>query len=368
MPSNSTKTNSFGSSSRRKANSIPKAKPLVASRPAQSYLVVDATLPSHIINNCSLFTTYMPGRKVHRTAFGHDIIIEGTRDAHIWVFAAGQYICFRMRNCWHVPSLPHNFLSWTTITSSGHQVMITARTPRIPFPNNRRLAEPRLPKYVPLTKIDGYWVLRFEIPAQGSISSQLLSTTTRIAAQDAISLYAFTYQPFAALSLPVHTNPSPLASEAMAAAGANGHTNVMSNTSTGDGLHGGANGLVGDVLKNDVLFTSHGGAGDQITMPVVMTLADILNGDAKDQAATPCKGPNDLVKTDSSYGPLATLNSSLYSFDPDLEDSEAGTGSFPLHLFTFYTHHHFPLACTCTSESSFIFIYFESLFSIVFFL
>jgi hypothetical protein len=50
-----------------------------------------------------------------------------------------------------------------------HQVMITARAPRILFSNNRRLAEPRLPKCVPLTKVDGprYWVLKFEIPAQG---------------------------------------------------------------------------------------------------------------------------------------------------------------------------------------------------------
>ena len=202
MPSKSTKSKASGSSSHHKANSIPKANPLAASRPAQSYVVIDATLPSHIINNHSLFTTYIPGRKIHRTAFGHNIMIEGTGDVHIRVLAAGQYICFRMRNCWHVPSSPHHFLSCAVVASSGYQVMIAARTPRMLFPNHRRLAEPRLPKYVPLTKIDGYWALNFEIPAPESISSQLLSTTSQTTAQDPISqaLHASTSRPFAGLT------------------------------------------------------------------------------------------------------------------------------------------------------------------------
>ena len=80
--------------------------------------------------------------------------------------------------------------------------MITARTPRILFPNSRRLAEPRLPKYVPLTKVDGCWVLKFEIPAQGPISSQLPSTAVQTAAQATTSLHTSMHQlkPFAALS------------------------------------------------------------------------------------------------------------------------------------------------------------------------
>ena len=77
------------------------------SQPSPLYLIVDTTLPSHIINDHSLFMTYTPRCKVHCTAFGHDIIIEGTRDAHIRVFAAGQYICFRMR---------HHDIEW----ASGH--------------------------------------------------------------------------------------------------------------------------------------------------------------------------------------------------------------------------------------------------------
>jgi hypothetical protein len=205
MPSKSSKPQSSGSSCRRKANSIPKPLPVTASHSAQSYMVIDATLPSHIINDRSLFTTYTPGRKVHRTAFGHDIIIEGTGDAHIRVLVAGQYICFRMRNCWHVPSSPHHFLSCATVTSTGHQVMIATGTPRILFPSNRRVAEPRLPKYVPLTTIDGYWVFTFELPVWGSISSQSMSTRT--ATPDAIPLHMFTSQPFAAFSaLPLSSN------------------------------------------------------------------------------------------------------------------------------------------------------------------
>lgn len=198
MPSKSTKLTSSGSSSHQKANSIPKAK-----HPAQLYVVIDTTFPSHIINDRSLFTTYIPGRKVHYTVFGYDIIIEGTGDAHIWVCAGGQYIYFHMWNCWHVPTLSHHFLSCATITSSGYQVMITAWTPRILFPNNCHLAEWRLPKYVPLAKVDGYWVLKFEIPAQEPVSFQFLSTAVQIAAKDTIYLHASMYQlePFAAHSL-----------------------------------------------------------------------------------------------------------------------------------------------------------------------
>ena len=211
MPSKSAKPKSSAPSSGRKAHSIPKVKPPAASRPAQLYVVVDATLPSHIINDRSLFTSYTPGRKVHRTAFGHDIIIEGIGDAHIRVFAAGQFILFRMRNCWHVPSSPHHFLSCATITSTGHQVMIASRTPRILFPNKHRLAEPKLPKYVPLTKVDGYFVLKFEVPLQGSIASQPLSTASKAPAQEVFSLHALTNsnQPFAGLSLAARTEPSP---------------------------------------------------------------------------------------------------------------------------------------------------------------
>jgi len=111
MPLKSTKPKSSAPSSGHKAHSIPKVKPLAASRPAQLYVVIDTTLPSHIINDRSLFTSYMPGRKVHCTTFGHNIIIEGIGDAYIRVFAAGQFILFRMWNCWHVPSSPHHFLS-----------------------------------------------------------------------------------------------------------------------------------------------------------------------------------------------------------------------------------------------------------------
>jgi hypothetical protein len=153
MSSKSTKEKASRSSSRRKVSSIPKEKPLVASRPAQSYLVVDTTLPSHIIPDRSLFTTYTAGRQVYRTAFGHDIIMEGIGDVHIQVFAAGQYICFCMRNCWHVPSSAHHFLSCATVTSLGHQVMIAGHSPRMIYSHNRRLVEPNLPKYCTISTI-----------------------------------------------------------------------------------------------------------------------------------------------------------------------------------------------------------------------
>ena len=173
----------------------PKSSESPSHYPTQLYVVIDATLPSHVINDRSLFTTYTPGRKVHRTAFGHDINIEGTGDAQIRVLAAGQYISFHMRNCWHVPSSPHHFLSCITITSTGHQIMITARTPRILFPNNRRLAELRLPKYIPLTLVNGSWILKFEILAQEPISSRLMPTTVQPAAQEPSTTLSQLLQP-----------------------------------------------------------------------------------------------------------------------------------------------------------------------------
>jgi len=199
MPPNSTKLKASGSSSRRKANSIPKTKPLTASRPAQSYVVIDATLPSHTINDRSLFTTYTPLRRVHRSAFGNNITIEGVGDAYIRVFAAGRFILLCMRNCWHVPSSPHHFLSCPAITSIGCQVMIASRTPRLLFSHKRRLSKPNLPKYVPLTKMDGYFVLKYEIPLPGSVFSQTASTTSQITA---VYLHASTYQPLSGLPVP----------------------------------------------------------------------------------------------------------------------------------------------------------------------
>jgi len=89
--------------------------------------------------------------------------------------------------------------------------MIASRTPRILFPNKHRLAEPKLPKYIPLTKVDGYFVLKFEVPLQGSIASQPLSTTSKAPAQEVFSLHALMNlnTPFAGLSLAARTEPSP---------------------------------------------------------------------------------------------------------------------------------------------------------------
>jgi hypothetical protein len=210
MPSNSTKAKASRSSSRRNIDSIPKAKPLApVSRPAQPYLVVDTTLPSHIVTDRSLFTVYTAGRKVYRTALGHEPIIEGTGDVHIRVFVAGQYICFRLRNCWHVPSSIHHILSCATVTSLGHQVMIAGHSPRMIYSHKRRLVEPNLPKYIPFTHVDGLIVLKFDIPAQVSIPPQSVSTTLHSAAQTVLSLQASTFLPFAGLAFNQNSLPAP---------------------------------------------------------------------------------------------------------------------------------------------------------------
>jgi hypothetical protein len=231
MPSKSTKAKASNSSSCRKVNSksIPKAKLLAVSRSAQSYFVVDTTLPSHIVTNRSLFTTYAAGRKVYCTALGHDIIIEGTGDVLIRVFVAGQYICFHMRNCWHVPSSAHHFLSCVTVTSLGHQVMIAGRSPRMIYSHQRRLVAPNLPKYLPFTHVDGLIVLKFEIPAavfitpQSPESSQPVQPTTQLEpiAQPVFSLQASRYNHnclFAGLAFNQSLLPLPFSSSSESSA------------------------------------------------------------------------------------------------------------------------------------------------------
>ena len=118
------------SSSHRKPNSPPKKK-LPFTTP--HYLVIDATLPSHIFHDCSLFTMYVPSRRLHRNAFGTDIIIEGTGDVHVHIVVNGKSILFCFRDSWHVPSPPHHFLSASRAISLGNQIMIAGRSPRMIF-------------------------------------------------------------------------------------------------------------------------------------------------------------------------------------------------------------------------------------------
>jgi hypothetical protein len=196
-------------SSHRKLNSLPKMKPTLASEHPH-YLVVDTTLPSHIFSNRSLFTTYVPSRKLHRTAFGTNIIIEGIGDVHVRVVVSGKSIVLRFRNSWYAPSSPHQFFSCSTAISLGNQVMIAGRSPRMIFPHKSRLLEPNSPKYMPFTRLDGFIVLRFDIPAQISLSPQPASTTVTTQspiAPTCLSLQASTFHPFAGLSF--HRNLLP---------------------------------------------------------------------------------------------------------------------------------------------------------------
>jgi hypothetical protein len=354
MPSTSTKSKSSGSASRHKVKSVPKMMPLAASesRPIQSYVVVDAALPSHIVNDRSLFTTYTPGRKVHRTVFGHNIIIEGTGDVHIRVFVAGQYICFRMRNCWHVPLSPRHFLSCSMVVSLGHQVMIAGCSPRLIFSHKRRLIQPNLPKYLPFTRLDGLIVLKleFETPAQVFLPPQSALTTTQSTVDSestVLSLQASMYHPFAGLAFnrlerPLPTpeqheasfpSSSPSVSEAMAT---NAHKHANSNVrsesdakSAGVVLNGGAHAQVHMDARfrlnndSDVIVMPHGGEESEdacMLMPVNATVDVIVNEDAGpgEQAANTTYGGdlNNRFKTDF----LGTLNLSLDFFDLRVED------------------------------------------------
>ena len=77
----------------------------------------------------------------------------------------GKSIIFTIHDCWHIPSSPHHFLSGLPITSRGHQVMLADRISGLLFPQENRLAEPNLPKYVSFAWEGGYFVLKFDVLA-----------------------------------------------------------------------------------------------------------------------------------------------------------------------------------------------------------
>ena len=110
-----------------------------------------------------------------------------------------------MRNCWHVSTSPHHFLSCSTAVSLGHQVVIAGKSPRMVFSHKRRLVEPHLPKYIPFTQVDSFVVLKFDIPAQESLSPWPDPATTH----SVFTLQAsYPSHPFASLAT-LAFNPSP---------------------------------------------------------------------------------------------------------------------------------------------------------------
>lgn len=123
----------------RKPNPLPKSKSISESDQSH-YLIVDTTLPSHIFNDRSLFTTYVPSRRLHRTVFGTDIVIEGIGDVHVRVVVSGKSILFRFRDSWHVPSSQHHFLSCSTVNSLGNQIMLAGHSPRMIFSHQNVLS------------------------------------------------------------------------------------------------------------------------------------------------------------------------------------------------------------------------------------
>lgn len=281
LPSSSS---SSSPSSLRKPNS-PQA-PKKPSFSNQHYLVIDTTLPSHIFSDRSLFTTYVPSHKLHRTAFGTDIIIEGIGDVHIRVVVSGKSILFRFQDSWHVPSSPHHFLSASTAISLGNQIMIAGRSPRMIFSHTRRLVEPKFPKYMPFTRLDHFIVLKFDIPVQVSASPPLSTQPVPSLLLNALSSYD---HPQAFAGLFVIQSPSPSASTLV-------DLDAPVDWDTHLALNGGADVPVDMdldecvALNNDATVTSHGGADDRMLMPaadVTVNVNGVVNRgvDSEDQAA-----------------------------------------------------------------------------------
>ena len=231
-PSQSAFFPSSSPSSHRKLRSPPKKKL------PPHYLVIDTTLPSHIFSDRSLFKTYTPSRRLHRTVFGTDIIIEGIGDVEVRIVVSGKSILFRLRDSWHVPSSQHHFLSCSKVISLGNQIMIAGRSPQLIFSHKKRLVEPNFPKYMPFKQVDHFIVLEFDIPTQVSLSPlSTNTTTTQPTAQSAPTPPSFSLQassscfPFAGLTFNQSLFPPPRP-----------HADVVPDTSevVASGLHGGA--------------------------------------------------------------------------------------------------------------------------------
>jgi hypothetical protein len=166
--------------------------------------------------------------------------------------------------------------------------MFAGRSPRMIFSHQKRLVDPKFPKYMPFTRKNSFIALKFNIPLSPQPASP--TGTTQPTTQPVLSLQASCPshgRPFAGLAF---HRVSECPKGAIISADAHEHAKVMSNTSVGDGLHGGADGLVGDDwyigLKDDAddaHITSHGVANVQM-MPMDMT-TNILNGDMENQAA-----------------------------------------------------------------------------------
>ena len=312
------------------------------------FLVIDSTLPSHIFNDRSLFTTYTPGRRVHRTAFGHDTIIEGTGEVNIRVFVAGQYFCFHMRNCWHIPSSLHHFLSCSTVISLGHQVMIAGRSPRLIYSPKRRLVDPTMPKYIPFTNVHGLLVLEFSI--QSPILSQPRTQPTS-SPETVISLQASTHFPFAGLSFDRNLFPAPeqvyippRVSSANGVHERHADSDAYVFSTTGIGVaHGGANTLMdvtarqsechGFPLKEAVTLTVTLLGGADMGFHTMMSADATVDGIAK---VVKEDYPIDdrRITTFSNSRSLATLDSTLcpHPFSPCTPYLPSILNSFPFHF------------------------------------
>jgi hypothetical protein len=189
MTSKSSRTRTLKPSSHRKSNSLPKT-----TSPSEHphHLVVDTTLPSHVFNDRSLFTTYIPSRRLHRTVFGTNIVIEGIGDVYVRVVVSGtgKSILFRLRDSWHVPTSEHHFLSCSTVISFGNQIIIAGRSPRMIFSHKKRLVQPNLPKYIPFTRINNFTALEFDIPVLSPHPASAASPMSQSTTETAFSLPA----------------------------------------------------------------------------------------------------------------------------------------------------------------------------------
>ena len=339
--------------SHRKSNPLPKSKP-VSKSDHSHYLIVDTTLPSHVFNDRSLFTTYVPSRQLHRTVFGTDIVIEGIGDVHVRVVMSGKSILFRFRNSWHVPSSQHHFLSCSTVISLGNQIMIAGHSPRMIFSHQKRLVNPNLPKYMPFTRINNLTALKFDIPVPSSSpqpAAANASPTTQLTTETALSLPASLYHPFAGLSFSRHLlsspNPQyipdslgailPVIDDVVNGGAASVVVGVVVDSDNGSAVHD-----IRDVVDGSdsvAVVVGHGLRGAEAIMMAAGTVrehADVMSDMCLSHWDVALYGGADVLMTMPVDGLSSSSLVSLDSFD--LDDSSPLCAS----EFTQFPHHLFP--------------------------
>ncbi|KAF8987051.1 hypothetical protein BDZ89DRAFT_1152693 [Hymenopellis radicata] len=149
----------------------------------ETVMLVDSVLPAHIIRNRTHFSSYTPGLRNVQTAFG-TIAVEGAGTVVIKVTGSAKSIHLTLSDVWHVPSSAQDFFSSIHSSNLLLQIILAQRGSRIIISPTLRLSNPSIPKYIPLSRINGQFFVKVEFMplATSSTSTRTVMRPPAVAA------------------------------------------------------------------------------------------------------------------------------------------------------------------------------------------